>query len=139
MFDGSLDTLRSDSHIVLSTEDGPIFEAVDRIDTLWTSGRATGKGALYGAAIGGIALTLGITLASAGECDEGASTEGCAWLPVFIAGSALSGAAVGALIGAVIGSNIKVWQLEYTRGPVVAEVGVDPALVGIAGRVRVQL
>ena len=50
----------------------------------------------------------------------------------------LLGAAAGGLIGAVIGSQITVWRLKSADSQAQVEIGIEPANVGIAGRVRLR-
>ena len=81
------------------------------IDSLWVRGRATGTGAIIGAAVLGIA-SIPVGQALCGGLSESASS--CGGSDVTVP-SFLVGAAGGALIGAAIGAGIPKWRLRYAR------------------------
>jgi hypothetical protein len=108
---------------------------VDNVDSLSVRQRSTGKGALVGGIVGG-GLWLGFGWS---VCEAMSEYGGCSqWGSV--AGFGLAGAIVAGLIGAAIGSAIPGgWRLDYTGGRTTAKIGLDPTVVGVAGRFRVRL
>ncbi len=90
------------------------------IDSLWVRGRATGTGAIIGAAVLGIA-SIPVGQALCGGLSESASS--CGGSDVTVP-SFLVGAAGGALIGAAIGAGIPKWDF-VTYGPLLCKAPCD--------------
>jgi hypothetical protein len=75
------------------------------IDTLWVRRRATGRGALVGALVGGVPLALALGALCAGYGDDcGNNVTGAAAAGFVIGGGA------GALLGSAIGSVVVRWE-----------------------------
>ena len=85
---------------------------LSELDAVWVSaGRATGKGALIGAAVGGGLLALGGAFILRATCDN---VNGCRgeYAKVILLGGAAGGGS-GALLGAGIGSLVRRWRHVY--------------------------
>jgi hypothetical protein len=84
---------------------------VAAIDSLWVRGRATGTGAIAGAAVAGVAsFAFWAALCSALSDGPGGCKD---WGRVTA--YSVAGAGVGALIGAGIGALQPKWRLRYAR------------------------
>lgn len=81
----------------------PMAFRFNAVDSVWTVGRATRKGALGGAIVGAIA---GAASQESSRPDRGTS------LSQWLAGGAV-GAAGGGLLGALIGSRFRTWKRLY--------------------------
>ena len=93
----------STGQLTLSSRPQPLRVPATSIDTLWTRGRGTGKGALIGVLIG---LGLGAVFAS--QWDPQDTPPEAVW------GLALGAGAVGGtLVGLAIGSGVHVYKRRY--------------------------
>jgi hypothetical protein len=97
--------------LVLDTTGGNQSVRLIGVDTLWTHQRATGRGAVIGAVVGGVTLALLGGVVAGGLCD---SPGGCHddYTPVLAAGFVL-GASSGAVMGAGIGWLSHRWRRRY--------------------------
>jgi len=93
-----------DSALVLSGEPVPRRIAPSAVDTVWTRGRNTLKGALFGGL--GLAAAAGLAAASLGESSGTESGD-------VIVGGAAVGLVGGALIGALVGTAIPRWKRRF--------------------------
>ena len=94
-----------DSIYILNDETTSSFP-ITEINKLWVRGRATGKGALVGAIIGGLALGIAVIAGNDNRGDVDNAT-----VLVGIVGII----AVPSLIGLGIGSAIQKWHLKYEK------------------------
>jgi hypothetical protein len=104
--------LRAESDsLALRTAAGERHIALAAVDTLWERQRGTGRGALIGAAVGGVALAaFGVFIVSA-LCDSG---DGCGSdYPRVIGVGLVLGGAGGALVGSGVGALTHRWRRLY--------------------------
>lgn len=103
-------SLQAESLALQLVGDSAAFD-VAAIDSLWVRGRATGTGAIAGAAVVGVA-----SFALWGGVCSGLSdgSGGCREWGRVTAYSVV-GAGVGALIGAGVGASVPKWRLRYAR------------------------
>ena len=108
--DGSSQRLR------ISSLASPV--SVSDIDSLWVRRRATGTGAIVGAAAGGMLLFVPnyLICGSEGPCDDWGT----------LTAATLGGAAAGALLGAAVGMLFPKWRLRYA-GQSTFRLTVGPA------------
>lgn len=95
--------------LVLALRDGAATPlALAGVDTIWQrGGRATGRGALIGAVVGGVGFASFVALTYQGGCGNdgcGVNKRDAAFLAIAVGGAA------GALLGAGIGSLKHTWQ-----------------------------
>jgi hypothetical protein len=97
--------------LLLDTTDGNQSVRLIRVDTLWTRQRATGRGAVIGAVVGGVTLAALAGVIVGGLCE---SPEGCHgdYAPFMGAGLVVGGS-VGAVLGATIGALSHRWGRRY--------------------------
>jgi len=109
--EGRLEGVRGDT-LLWRLPDGVLGIPVAELDSVWvTAGRATGKGALIGGAVGGVAFALAGVYIGLALCNN---SNGCsdAYVPVGALGG-LIGAGSGGLVGAGIGSLVRRWRRVY--------------------------
>ena len=109
--EGRLQGLQGDT-LVWRAHNGDRRTPLSELDAVWVSaGRATGKGALIGAAVGGGLLALGGSFILRATCDN---VNGCRdeYAKVILHGGAVGGGS-GALLGAGIGSLVRRWRHVY--------------------------
>lgn len=102
--------------------------AVSLIDTLWSRGGATRKGAAYGAvALGAVGVVLGASTSDI--CPSGATTKKTCTQGAVSSG--VAGLLLGGLIGAVVGSGSPEWhrQHPWDRGGRTAPPGTPVTLI----------
>ena len=91
---------------------GDFRTPLSELDAVWVSAsRATGQGALIGAAVGGGLLALGGAFLVSALCEK---VNGCRdeYANVILIGGAVGGGS-GALLGAGIGSLVRRWRRVY--------------------------
>jgi hypothetical protein len=82
---------------------------VGSVRSVWVRGRATGSGALVGAALGGVTVAvLGMVIAH--DPDSGGS------VPKAAVGGLLLGGLLGSLPGSIVGAACPRWRLAYAAG-----------------------
>jgi hypothetical protein len=113
-------SMQGDS-LVLSLGGSSVMLSARTMDSLWIKGRATGLGAIIGAAI----AAVGSVVISAAVCESIQEDFPCGESGKAIAASI----AGGAVLGGAIGSVVPKWRLRYARNLVVdARLTVRPQL-----------
>ena len=105
-FEARVLSMQGDS-LILSLEGSRVLLSARTIDAFWVKGRATGTGAIIGAAI----AAVGSVVISAGVCESIREDFPCGESGTAIAASIAGGAA----LGAAIGYAIPKWRLRYAR------------------------
>ncbi len=112
-------SMDGDSLVLASPGSGVL--SARTIDSLWVKGRATGIGAILGAAV----AAVGSVVISAAVCESIREDFPCGESGTAIAASIAGGGA----LGAAIGSAVTKWRLRYARTLVVdARMTVRPQL-----------
>jgi hypothetical protein len=96
---------RGPSELVLAPDPEPLRVPATSVDTLWTRGTSTMRGALIGAVLG---LAVGVAFAATADPGELDTPPEAIWV-----GSLGIGTVGGGVIGALVGTAIPRWKQRY--------------------------